>query len=111
MHQFRLVRGNVPLGVVTHAPDERIDGSPWDIGAFEPSPDFESVRPLFEQEQRLLDESVRTEDPPASDRLLESASGLQRQILQPGVCLVSLADGRRLDVEELHIEAGRIFWR
>ncbi len=63
MEQFRLVRGGVTLGIVTHTPDEQIDGAAWDIGRLEPSPKFETVRHLFEREQRLPSASATSQTP------------------------------------------------
>jgi hypothetical protein len=117
--RFRLIRGDAVLGFVTHTPEERIDGgASWDIGLLETVPEFEVVRHLFEQEQRLLDEVVRLEiemgangPTTESTRLMEQAAGLQREIMKPGVRLVNLSDGRQIEVGELHVEGVKVFWR
>src|SRR5262245_19332434 len=118
MSQFRLIRGEDVLGIVTLTPDERVDGSPWDVGGLEPAAAFEAVRGLFEDEQRLFEWAMECEaDPDAqagarrSAWLLDLAAGLQGEIMRPGMWLVALSDGRRERVDELHVEAGRVFWR
>jgi len=119
MEKFQFTRANTVLGVVVHAPEERIHGcAPWDVGWLEAAPEFEAVRHLFEREQRLFDEAVRLEmDVGNSDstteaaRLLDQAAELQREIMRPGVQFVDLSDGRRFDVEELHIQGAKVVWR
>ncbi len=49
-NEYKLVRGGVDLGVVTNIEDDQ----PNHVGRFTPLPGFESVRPLFEEEVRLL---------------------------------------------------------
>jgi hypothetical protein len=114
MERFRLVRGSDMIGIVTHTSDERVDGGGWDVGWLEPAPGYEAIRHLFEEEQCLFDEAVVAEVQTAGDqhspewvRLLDTAADLQREIMQPGVWLVSLADGRRREVGELHIDGGK----
>jgi hypothetical protein len=118
MERYLLVRGGCTLGVVTHTPDENVDGAPWDTGRLEPSPELDAVRRLFEDEQRLIDEAVRLEDEPhldpdgaAAGRLLDLAASRQREIMEPRVWLVAPADGSRVEVSELHMDAERVFWR
>jgi hypothetical protein len=118
MERLRLVRGGAVLGVVVHAPEERIDGACWDVGWLEPEPPFEAVRHLFERELQLLDRSVQLEleagsNGPASEVtcLREQAAALQREIVGPGVRLVCLPSGRQREVDELHVEGAKVFWR
>ena len=119
MERFQLTRANTVLGVVTHAPEERVDGgTPWDVGWLEPAPEFDAVRQLFEREQQLFDEAVRLEvevgdsgstTEPA--RLLDQAAELQREIMRPGVQFVYLSNGKRFDVDELHVQGAKVIWR
>jgi hypothetical protein len=119
MERLRLIRGEALLGVVTHAPEEWIDGgAPWDVGWLESAPDFDGVRHLFEREQQLFDKAVQFEmetgaKGPSSEpaRLLEQAATLQRIIMAPGVRLIYLSSGRQIEVDELHIEGAKVFWR
>ena len=119
MEIFQLIRGEVILGVVTLSPDDRIaGGAPWDVGWLQTAPGFEVVRHLFEREQRAFDDAMRLETEPGADgqtsesaRLLEQATELQREIMTPGVRLVCLSDGRKLPVEELHVDGAKIVWR
>jgi hypothetical protein len=118
MEQFRLIRGEDVLGVVTLTPDERVDGAAWDVGRLEPVAGFETARGLFEDEQRLFEWAMRCEADPDTQAgarrsawLLDLAAGLQSEIMRPGVWLVALSDGRREQVDELHVEARKVFWR
>jgi hypothetical protein len=118
MDRLQLIRADTVLGVVTHAPEERVDGGPWDVGWLEPAPEYEAVRQLFEREQQLFDEYVRLEmevgnsgSATEATCLLDQAAELQREIMRPGVQFVDLPNGRRSDVTELHIEGAKVFWR
>jgi hypothetical protein len=118
MEQFQLFRGGVVLGVVTLAPDERVNGGTWDVGWLVPSSAFEGIRQQFDSEQQLLKWAVRSEEDPdrekgkrRSEWLLDLAAGVQREIMHPGIWIVSLADARRINASELHVEAGKVFWR
>jgi hypothetical protein len=118
MLRFRLIRGDAILGVVTHAREERIDGARWDVGWIESAPDFEEVRRLFEQEQQLLDQAVKLEVETGANAptiesafLLKQAGEVQREIMEPGVLLVDLSNGKEDSVDELHIEGSKVIWR
>lgn len=118
MVRFRLIRGDTVLGVVTLAPEERIDGARWDVGWIETSPGFEEARHLFEREQQLLDQAVKLEVETGANALttesaflLGQAGEVQREIMEPGVLLVDLSDGKQDNVDELHIEGAKVFWR
>jgi hypothetical protein len=116
--RFHLYRGGVLLGIVAHTPDERVDGGGWDVGRLVPTPAFESVRPFLQSEQLPLDGVMESEADAdhdngmrRSEQLLELAGGLQHEIVRPGIWLVSMTDGHRMNVGELHVEADKVFWR
>jgi len=118
MERFQIFGGGVGIGIVTHAPSEWVDGSCWEVGWLEPTPEFESIRPHFDQEQLMMDWAVRSEEDPDRSKgearsawVLGLASGLQREIIEPGVWFVSLSSGRQNLVAELHVRARRVFWR
>lgn len=98
MPDYRVVRDGVLLGTLTRTDSD----PPWWEGAFEPAPDFESIRPLFDCERELLDAD---DDMDAwSFAYDELANGL---VLEP-------LDGRDPITEFLlHIEADgrRASWR
>jgi hypothetical protein len=48
--RYKIYRGDVLLGTVV---EERPE-FPWTVGSFVPTPHFEEVRPLFDEEMRLL---------------------------------------------------------
>lgn len=109
MSQYRLLRGTVFLGTVTHLPDEAVDGSPWDIGRLESTAEFSPVRPIFETEQRLLDEAVALEPSTAADQLFIAAATVQKAIADMGFVLLG-ADGP-IHIAELHINGQEVHWR
>ena len=114
MDQFHLIRGGIDLGVVTYDPDQQVDGSRFEIGWLEPSKEFEAVRELFDREQRLQDQATRVEVQAGqanSSTLLKLAADLQREIMRPGVWLISFANGKQHNVDELHIERDKVFLR
>jgi hypothetical protein len=43
--------------------------------------------------------------------LLAEAAQIQAEFIAAGLVLVSLADGTRSSLDELHAEAGRVYWR
>ncbi len=117
MKKFQLFRGDDLLGIVTHAPEERIDGGhPWDVGWLESAPRFAVVRELFEQERRHIDAAIDLESKAgsptvASAALLGRAAEIQRAIVEPGLRLLDLAHGKSFDVIEIHMEGSKVFWR
>ena len=114
MDQFHLIRGGVNLGVVTYDPDQQVDGSQFEIGWLEPSEEFEAVRQLFEREQRLQDQAARVEvqaEQANSSTLQKLAADVQREIMRPGVWIISFANGKQHNLEEVHIEEHKVFLR
>jgi hypothetical protein len=112
-----LIRGGVELGVVTHDPHE--DAGAWDVGHLEPTPAFGRVLHLFEREQQVFEQLLQLElapgDGPAREveaaRLRREAEMAQGAILMPGVQMVRLDNGRIYQVDELHIEGLKVYWR
>jgi hypothetical protein len=114
MDQFHLIRGGTDLGVVTYDPDQQVDGSLFEVGWLEPSVEFEAVRQLFEREQHLQDEATRVEvqaEQANSSTLLKLAADLQREIMRPGVWLISFTNGKQHNIAELHIQEHKVFLR
>lgn len=114
MDQFHLIRGGTDLGVLTYDPTQQVDGSRFEIGWLEPSKEFEAVRQLFEREQRLQDQAKRVEEQPGlanSSTPLNLAAEVQREIMRPGVWLISFANGKQHNVAEFHIEDHKVFLR
>jgi len=112
MERYRLERGGELLGFVTRGEWDGFQGSWHDWGWLEPAPDSDAVIELLAGECRLHDEAVRLElagGDPAD--LLREAERLQAEFMEPGVTLVSLADGARLKLDEMHFDAGRVYWR
>ena len=101
---LQLVRGGVVLGTIEPRPPEA--GSPWHSGAFEPSPEFESVRELFEHELRLLRENT-TDDPEQWDEWEAAHEALH----DPGLRLE--ARDRSFVAEDIliHIDGPEAWWR
>ncbi len=96
---FRLTRGQTILGVVTLDANE--SDFPWLVGWLEPSPAYATVRALFEELNRVLDE----------DGFDERSGELHEQVMAPGVKMVSLADGDMAEVTGLNISGNRVSWR
>jgi hypothetical protein len=96
MPDYRVIRNGVLLGTLTRIGSDM----PWWEGDFDPTPGFESVRPLFERERELLDAD---EDIDAWGRAWEELSvGL---VLEP-------LDGRKPITEFLlHIDGRQATWR
>ena len=50
--RLELLRGDTTLGVIVRDPSA--SDFPWHVGRLEPTPAYESVRPLFDEQERLL---------------------------------------------------------
>ena len=96
MPHYYLYRGEWLLGALTHTDDD----FPWHNGTFEPAPEFEEVRPLFERELALLN----------ADRMdeWEAAWGA---IASLGLRLVPASAGADIDEFLLHIDGAQAWWR
>jgi hypothetical protein len=112
VERYRLERGGEVLGVVTRGEWDGHQGSWHDWGCLEPAPGAGGALELLAAACRLHDEGVRLElaggDPAGP---LAEAARLQAEFMEPGVVLVSLADGARSALDAVHTEAGRIYWR
>jgi hypothetical protein len=96
VHDYRLYRGDELLGTITHTDDD----FPWHNGTFDPTPEFEELRPLFEQELALLNSGKMDE--------WEMAWGA---ITAHGLRLVSRSPGADIDDFLLHIDGEQAWWR
>lgn len=112
MKRYRLERGDEVLGVITCGEWDGHQGSWHDWGLLELAPGSISAIELLANECHLHDEAARLEldggDPAG---LLAEADRLQAEFMGPGVVLVSLVDGVRLALAELHTEAERVYMR
>ncbi len=101
---LHLVRGKEVLGTIEVKPGEA--DYPWFSGAFQPNPEFEAVRELFDRELRLLranknDDSAQWDDWEA----------VHEELVEPGLKLQE-ADGPYVAEEILiHIDGGEAWWR
>jgi hypothetical protein len=107
-----LERGGVLLGIVTRGEWDGHQASWHDWGWLEPVPDATAALDLLTAECRLHDEAVRLELAGGdAASLLAEAAQIQAEFIAAGLVLVSLADGTRSSLDELHAEAGRVYWR
>jgi hypothetical protein len=97
--RFELLRGGAVLGIVIL--DTAESDFPWFVGWLEPSPEYAAVRPLFDEQDRLLEEEGFT----------EAAGELQERLMQPGVQMRSLSDGEVSEVVGIAISGTRVSWR
>ena len=106
----RLVRGGVELGIITHDPRE--DAGPGAVAWLQPSPAFEAVRHLFEAEVQLWRPLCDAETgSPAAAELFAKLEAIQGQILGAGVRLIRVENEQVYEVEEIHIEGLKVFWK
>ncbi len=106
----RLVRGGLELGTVTHDPYE--DGGCCNIGWLQPTPAFESVRSLFDEEEQVVRSLCQAEtDSAAANDLWSKQAEIQRRILEAGVHLIRLDNGEVYEVDEIHIDGLKVAWR
>ena len=97
-YEYKLVRGEVPLGVITHLEDDQ----PNHVGRFTSWPAFEAVRELFEEESRLL----------GADPSLEEWRQVRDEIDRPGLYLEPYEwVGERITQPLLHISGQEVWWR
>lgn len=92
MEIFDLKRGDVVLGTLHIVCADQ----PWFICEFDPTPDFESVKPLFDEELRLIKQSD------ALDVIAWEA--VHSQINDLGLNLISRDAGTAIGEFLLHIE-------
>jgi hypothetical protein len=94
---YKSYRGDVLLGTIT--PDNTRSDFPWYAGIFHPTPDFETVRPLFENELSVLD----SEDFDAWELAWQA-------ITKPGLKL-EYDNGEIVNELLIHIEGEKTWWR
>jgi len=96
--QYRLMRGQTNLGIVTHVDDN----FPQHEGELQPSSAFESVRNLFEREIEVLGK--------------EGASAAWRQIRDeidsPGIRMETHGwVGKTIVNPLIHVRGSKVWWR
>jgi hypothetical protein len=112
LEHYELVRGGGTLGVVIRGPWDGNQGSWPEWGWLEPAEAFQVPGRLLGEEEALFEEVMRS----ATERLdyapvVAQADRIQAEFMEPGVELVSLADGSRWTLEEFHLDKGRVYWR
>jgi len=96
--QYKLVRGGVELGVVTHLEDDQ----PNHIGHFSAWPAFGEVKKLFDEETRLLE----------TDQSSEKWRQARNRLDEPGLYLEPYEwVGERIAKPLLHIKDEEVWWR
>ena len=99
-----LVRGGVVLGTIELKQGDA--SPPWQSGAFRPSPEYEAVRELFEEELRLLRGNT-TDDA----RQWDAWESVHAELYDPGLRLESLDKSWRAEEILIHIDGGEAWWR
>jgi len=99
----RLYRGDTLIGIIDLDPANH--DFPWFAGIFQPVDDFEIVRPLFDRELELLNNTSN------EDSEMDARDAAWEAISQPGLRIVS-ADGNEFTKDPLiHIEGTKAWWR
>jgi hypothetical protein len=102
---WRLTRGGETLAYLRcdgQSLVPELDGHFTVEAAFDPTPAFEPVRPLFERELALLDEEGEAEQ--------AEWSAIWQELAAPGL-FVESADGRdRWDILWIHVQGDRAWW-
>lgn len=96
--QYRLFRGNRLLGTITRTEDD----PPWFNGVFDPAPDFEEFKPLFEQELKMLEN-------PGADQL--KWEDVWMKIKRVGIRLVSADGSEEFSDFIIHIDGNEAWWK
>jgi len=97
--RYELSRGGIVLGVVTL--DSAESDFPWFVGWLEPSAEYRTVKPLFDELDRLAE----------NHGFEEAFDSIHEQIVEPGVRMRSLADGEVSEVVGISIAGNRVSWR
>ncbi len=109
--RYALDRGDTTLGVVTRGPWDGHQGSWRDWGWLEPDGESRPAIGFLEEEEHLLREVMRLEaERLDSAPVLARAERLQAEFMEPGVELLSLADGKRWGLIEFHLDLCRAYW-
>jgi hypothetical protein len=96
MTRYRLIRGQDVLGLLTTQGSDM----PWLLGMFEPTPAFEEVQDLFQEELRLLD---------ADD--MDAWAKVWNKIAEPGLRLEPTDGGEPIADFLVHIRGQKAWWR
>jgi hypothetical protein len=95
---FRFFRGDLLLGTLVQT--AALNNGGWQGGAFEPAAGFERVRPLFDNELRLLNTGRRQE-----------WQEIWEEIQRPGLRLEPVSGGEPLTGLLIHIENESAWWK
>jgi len=95
---FHLFRGDELLGTLVRSPASA--HSVWQGGTFEPTAEFERVRPLFDNELHLL----------KAKRLMEWKE-IWEEIQRPGLRLEPVGGGEPKTAFIIHIENDHAWWK
>ena len=101
---LNLIRGETLLGTIRVNPGHA--DFPWSSGTFQAAPEFESVRPLFERELRLLRDNAN-DDAATWDDWEDTHAELH----DPGLRLVAPDGGDTLEEILIHINGTEAWWR
>jgi hypothetical protein len=101
---LELVRGSDVLGTIDVKPDAA--ELPWHTGTFHPSPKFEDVRDLFDQELELL--RANTDD---DDAQWDDWEAVNAELHEPGLRLRACDRSYAADEILIHIDGTQAWWR
>ncbi len=102
--KLQLVRGSAILGTIDVKSDQA--DLPWHSGVFHPTPEFEAVRDLFEQELELL--RANTEDDSDQWDAWEAA---HEELHAPGLRLQAADQSYQSRELLIHIDGKEAWWR
>jgi hypothetical protein len=98
--RFQLIRGDTVLGTVEIVPVEC--DFPWYGGTFTPAEGFAEVKPLFDEEFRLLS---------AGDNGTDGFDEIWEKIRAPGLVLKSEDGSEEITNVLIHIDGTKTWWR
>jgi len=101
--KLHLIRGAANLGTITVNPG--LEGD-WYSGAFEPTPEFEAVRDLFERELALL-QANKSDDSAQWDEWEDAHAKLH----DPGLKLRAPDMSYQADEILIHVNGAEAWWR
>ena len=95
---YKLYRGDILLGTLTHTKND----FPWHWGTFDATEQFALVKPLFEQEIKLIDDL---------DSNMQKWEEIWEEITKPGLRLISNMDNKEINEFLIHIDGTEVWWR
>ncbi|WP_171160162.1 hypothetical protein [Usitatibacter palustris] len=101
---LNLVRGETLLGTIDVKPGTA--DVPWFSGAFHATPEFESVRDLFERELQLLQENSNDDSATWDDW-----EEVHAEIIDPGLRLQAPDSSYVVEDILIHIDGAEAWWR